>query len=75
MVNPSRQFAQPMTGHAVQNNTVDPNTGQIAQNMNGTPIQPPPPPLQSGVIADNAASSTQTTQQTMVDDSLNNTIV
>ena len=74
MVNPSRQFAQPMTGHAVQNNTVDPNTGQIAQNMNGTPIQPPPP-LQSGVIADNAASSTQTTQQTMVDDSLNNTIV
>lgn len=70
MVNPSRQFAQPMTGHAVQNNTVDPNTGQIAQNMNGTPIQAP----LNGVTAPNVAAP-PTTQQTMVDDSLNNTIV
>jgi len=42
MIKPSRQFAQPMTGHAVPNNTVDASLSDIAQNIEGTPIQTQP---------------------------------
>jgi len=69
MINPSRQFVQPMTGHAVPNKTVDPRMAQVAQNIEGTPMQAQP------VMPNPAAPVDPATQAVNDAVDLNNTII
>ena len=69
MINPSRQFAQPMTSHAVPNKTIDPRMAQVAQNIQGTPIQAQP------VIPNPAAPVDPAAQAVNDAVDLNNTII